>query len=561
MSEPKYAAGNSVPLTPEVGPLPYKNTALDVVMAGVYLVLGWLFWEMQMWQDGPWRGALANVALFSVLYAAAVLCWLFLSGIVPGRESWFWLVVMFGLAFSHLLPYAWDLVGFAQYAALLGVASYWTLSAGGRLYYKGSTSNWIGFDLFNMVFFVPWGNFGRLFAALWGAGRDAARTRRAARAQQGKSGRGKRAAAVAGGAAGAAVCLAVVLPWLMAADAGFAALFSGFLDALRRMNAWSFEDSLVLCLKLLCAVPTACYLYGLGYGAVKERHTALFEQREICAAQAGARRLPGVTVGMVLGVLGGVYVLFIAMQARYLFGAFWGALPEGFTYAEYARQGFFELCRVAGANAVILACANIFSRRQKGEWRALRLLNGALAALTLLLLATAAAKMALYIGAYGLTEKRVLASTALLWLVFVFTCVLLRQFSAEALRRLPLVRAAVWVGAVLFTLLCTVPVIEMMGQYNEAHGFVDEPAAAYSTVDSDMRSVDDGDTHAILWEGRRYEPVDAVDAGERGKLLGYVDGDEKDCVYEYQGHDAQEYIVEIYHSGLMDGAMLYQSAP
>ena len=82
--------------------------------------------------------------------------------------------------------------------------------------------------MFNMVFFVPWGNFGRLFAALWGAGRDAARTRRAARAQQGKSGRGKRAAAVAGGAAGAAVCLAVVLPWLMAADAGFAALFSGF---------------------------------------------------------------------------------------------------------------------------------------------------------------------------------------------------------------------------------------------------------------------------------------------------------------------------------------------
>ena len=76
-----------------------------------------------------------------------------------------------------------------------------------------------------------------------------------------------------------------------------------------------------------------------------------------------------------------------------------------------------------------------------------------------------------------------------------------------------------------------------------------------------MRSVDDGDTHAILWEGRRYEPVDAVDAGERGKLLGYVDGDEKDCVYEYQGHDAQEYIVELYHSGLMDGAMLYQSAP
>ena len=104
-----------------------------------------------------------------------------------------------------------------------------------------------------------------------------------------------------------------------------------------------------------------------------------------------------------------LYTSFISMQAKYLFGAFWGALPEGFSYSEYARQGFFELCRVAAINIVILLAANVMSRAQAAENCLLRVCNTALSALTLLLLATAAAKMALYIAAYGLTVKRVLA--------------------------------------------------------------------------------------------------------------------------------------------------------
>ena len=141
------------------------------------------------------------------------------------------------------------------------------------------------------------------------------------------------------------------------------------------------------------------------------------------------------------------------MQAKYLFGAFWGALPEGFSYSEYARQGFFELCRVAAINIVILLAANVMSRAQAAENCLLRVCNTALSALTLLLLATAAAKMALYIAAYGLTVKRVLASVFLVWMACVFVCVILRQF-----RTVALVRVAVFLGAVLFALLCVLPV-------------------------------------------------------------------------------------------------------
>ena len=80
--------------------------------------------------------------------------------------------------------------------------------------------------------------------------------------------------------------------------------------------------------------------------------------------QRGLRFAPRSTVLTALLVLCVVYLLFISMQAKYLFGAFWGALPEGFSYSEYARQGFFELCRVAAINIVILLATKLISGEQ-----------------------------------------------------------------------------------------------------------------------------------------------------------------------------------------------------
>ena len=202
---------------------------------------------------------------------------------------------------------------------------------------------------------------------------------------------------------------------------------------------------------------------GLVYGAVRGRRACVYDKKEVCAVQRGLRFAPRSTVLTALFVLCAVYLLFISMQAKYLFGAFWGALPEGFSYSEYARQGFFELCRVAAINIVILLAANVMSRAQAAENCLLRVCNTALSALTLLLLATAAAKMALYIAAYGLTVKRVLASVFLVWMACVFVCVILRQF-----RTVALVRVAVFLGAVLFALLCVLPVGDGISTYNAA---------------------------------------------------------------------------------------------
>ena len=81
---------------------------------------------------------------------------------------------------------------------------------------------------------------------------------------------------------------------------------------------------------------------------------------------------------------------------------------------------------------------------------------------TLILIATALSKMALYIDTYGLTHKRVYASWLMAFLAFVFVVILGKQFA----RRLPFVKVAI-VGAVLFFALITLPNIDaVIANYN-----------------------------------------------------------------------------------------------
>ena len=60
--------------------------------------------------------------------------------------------------------------------------------------------------------------------------------------------------------------------------------------------------------------------------------------------------MDGIITLTVLLLINLVYVLFIAVQFKYFFS---GTLEDGFTYAEYARRGFFELLFVTLINLSI----------------------------------------------------------------------------------------------------------------------------------------------------------------------------------------------------------------
>ncbi len=158
-----------------------------------------------------------------------------------------------------------------------------------------------------------------------------------------------------------------------------------------------------------------------------------------------------------------LYVLFFVSQWSYYVSAFTHVLPEGLTYAQYAREGFFQLCTVCVFNALLMICMQAFMRRSPEEKGILRrILAGIISLFTLILIATALSKMVLYIDAYGMTQNRILATWMILLLAVIFILSLIQVFC----KRFPIVMA-ILITCVLFALVLFLPNIDgMIANYN-----------------------------------------------------------------------------------------------
>jgi hypothetical protein len=133
-------------------------------------------------------------------------------------------------------------------------------------------------------------------------------------------------------------------------------------------------------------------------------------------------RLGLLEVGIVLAVVDLLFLAFVAVQFRYLFGG--DAQVQaiaGMSYAEYARRGFFELVTVAALSLPLLLLAD-WSLDQQDPRRARAFRGLALLMLVLLdvMLASALYRMRLYTVQFGLTEQRFYTTAFMGWLVLVF---------------------------------------------------------------------------------------------------------------------------------------------
>ncbi len=254
---------------------------------------------------------------------------------------------------------------------------------------------------------------------------------------------------VAIGLLAAVPILLLVVPLLIDADAAFASVAGGLyqtvLDALRSFGDWLEQmlpfDGFALVLSLLFAPYIYAVIYAFSNG------TAKAENRNTAARFVGLQRVSPVFMTTVLGVICGVYVIYLLSQTGYLFSAFSGHLPFGGTMSvtEYARRGFFELCKLAGVNFVLLALSVGVTRRKNGRITpAIKGLDFFLCCFTMLLCAISMAKILLYIRTFGLTEKRLCVFAADIVLLVVLLAILLRL----RFRRFPYM--AVMLGA-LFT--------------------------------------------------------------------------------------------------------------
>jgi hypothetical protein len=131
--------------------------------------------------------------------------------------------------------------------------------------------------------------------------------------------------------------------------------------------------------------------------------------------------LAAAEVSVALWMLNLLFVAFMAVQLRYLFGGV--GLVEvtaGLSYAVYARRGFFELVATAALVVPLLLladwAASPATSRSRGVLRATMIV---LVVLLVGVIASAAYRMRLYQHAYGLTELRLYVSVVIVWLTAV----------------------------------------------------------------------------------------------------------------------------------------------
>lgn len=147
------------------------------------------------------------------------------------------------------------------------------------------------------------------------------------------------------------------------------------------------------------------------------------------------------TVMPVLLILNVVYLIFTVIQFSYLYGGGSEVLPLSFTYAEYARRGFFELVTVTVINFTIILCTIKFMKRENEKLEKYNnIFLSLLIIFTLNMLFSAHYKMSLYENTYGYTYLRVFVHIFMLLLFALFIIAL----------------AGIWIKKIPVTKLCIV---------------------------------------------------------------------------------------------------------
>ena len=59
----------------------------------------------------------------------------------------------------------------------------------------------------------------------------------------------------------------------------------------------------------------------------------------------------------------------------------------------------------------------------------------------------------------------------------------------------------------------------------------------------DMESISMDGVRGIVWEGRTYAPFCVISKNDRGKQIGYVNGDTNDRISEYKGYPPEKWLV------------------
>lgn len=265
--------------------------------------------------------------------------------------------------------------------------------------------------------------------------------------------------------------LVVILALLASADAVFYDIFCQLFEKI------NIRDGIGICLMIICV-----FFAFYSFIAMLNRHLISAECRE-------NRNQEPVLAITVTSVLAAVYLFFCGIQIVYLFFGK-GGLPEGYTYASYARQGFFQLLAVCIINLIIVLVCLAFFRESK-------VLKGILAVISLctyIMVASSAYRMILYIRMKHLTFLRILV----LWGLVVIALILAGIIASIFRSRFRLFRYVTVVVTVSYIFLAFLKPDYWIAKYNME--FVDRGERTEQIL-----SHGDPEQVAGLWDYNEYD--------------------------------------------------------
>ena len=217
----------------------------------------------------------------------------------------------------------------------------------------------------------------------------------------------------------------ITLPFLLGVIALLASadvVFSQLWEKLLQIKIWDIVLASVL------AIIVFFFVYGI---------VARLLKFPFNPAASAKKNNPSAIAITVISMFDVIYVIFSVIQILYLFiGKM--TLPEDYTYAEYAREGFFQLLAVCIFNVIlVILAATIFE-----EKKALKILLTIMCACTYVMTASSAFRMILYIRYYYFSFDRILV----LW-----TCVTIALILAGLL-------VQIWKSGFKFFRYCVVVV-------------------------------------------------------------------------------------------------------
>lgn len=372
----------------------------EAIFAFISFILGFLFIKLFPAAIRPFGSLLFILSMFISSFIFMII-----KGVKPRPFPSATAIISIVLSFALILNTNFYVNTIIFICAALSYV-YWIFSAFGNNIGKNK-SNYIFLDSIKALFIMPFSEFISIFPASASIMRHVAMK--------------KIFFALCGFAA--AIIPTTVVIMLLSYDAGFSEIIDNILFS---GSPELFRDNILL---FIAGIPIAMYFYGLLYSCSHQLYGNTMTAEACEKGLSNIKVIPTVATVFALIPILAVYIIFFFSQASYYLSAFSHILPEGLSYAKYARSGFFELCTVAVINALLIAAANGLTRIESNASKiTVKFVNTAFSLSTVILIVTALSKMVLYINKYGFTEKRILSTWLMIMMLFGFVVFILKQF-------------------------------------------------------------------------------------------------------------------------------------